>query len=254
MKQWLEQTIDAWIDTYCEQQKIQRLWRNVRVGFADANSPLFLKLRTVANANHKMPHELLTDAKTVISYFLPFTKEVEESNHHGDDPSRLWEQAKLETNAMAIALNTAIIAWLKDKGALTVDPGEAAAYDKERCTSRWSQRHVAYIAGQGTFGINNMLISPDGCCGRYFSLVSTIDVLHDVPETNERCLYKAKGSCKKCVEKCPAQALHVDKAFDRFACQNKLLDNVARLDMASDVCGKCDTGLPCAMTGEFKSA
>lgn len=62
--------------------------------------------------------------------------------------------------------------------------------DKEHIYSNWSQRHVGYIAGLGTFGLNNMLITDQGTCGRFYSLITNLPVEPDQPLQEERCLWK----------------------------------------------------------------
>lgn len=63
----------------------------------------------------------------------------------------------------------------------------------------------------------------------------------------ENCLYKSKGICKKCVDKCVSNALKVD-SFDRHKCYEMCLSNAKHhgdLSLA-DVCVKCLVGLPCS--------
>lgn len=78
--------------------------------------------------------------------------------------------------------------------------------------SKWSQRHVAYVCGHGTFGLNNMLISDRGCVGRYYSIITALPIETDPVVTEERCLYKRNGGCKLCVKRCVAEAL-TEKEF-----------------------------------------
>ena len=85
--------------------------------------------------------------------------------------------------------------------------------------SRWSQRHVAYIAGLGAFGKNNMLITDRGCCGRFYSVVTNLDVEPDTPVEGERCLYRIDGSCGACMRKCRSKAINPG-GFDRWACDD----------------------------------
>ena len=42
--------------------------------------------------------------------------------------------------------------------------------------SDWSHRHVAVIAGLGKFGLNNMLITDNGCCGRVGSFITDLKI------------------------------------------------------------------------------
>ncbi len=118
--------------------------------------------------------------------------------------------------------------------------------------SSWSHRHVAYFAGLGTFGLNNMLITEKGCCGRLGSLVTTAPIdMHSSPEyglqNHEKCLNKTFGNCGLCIGKCVADA-YTDHSFDRFRCYAQCLENAQlHCEMGyADVCGKCLVGLPCS--------
>ena len=127
--------------------------------------------------------------------------------------------------------------------------------------SDWSQRHIAYAAGLGTFGLNNMLITKKGCCGRYSTLITNLDIKPDRPLEQELCLYKRKLKCQICVNNCPIGALTAE-GYDRQKCYYLCKKNAevytdfgssyltedgdkANSD-GSEVCGKCVTGSPCA--------
>ena len=137
---------------------------------------------------------------------------------------------------------------LSDKG---YEAGLIAAtnnFDKERLLSDWSHRHAAYIAGLGTFGINNMLITTKGCAGRIGSIVTNLKLQPTERPKEEFCLYKYNGSCKACVKRCIVDALSENSAdFARFDCYDICLKNDDyHQDLGlTDVCGKCCVDLPC---------
>ena len=68
-------------------------------------------------------------------------------------------------------LNDYIIEKIEDMGYKAAVCKVAGDFDNAILKSKWSHRHMARVAGLGTFGINNMLITEEGCCGRYFSIV-----------------------------------------------------------------------------------
>ncbi|MDD3403325.1 MAG: hypothetical protein PHQ72_08220 [Hespellia sp.] len=80
---------------------------------------------------------------------------------------------------------------------------KSATFDQKRLKSDWSHRHFAYAVGMGTFGINNMLITRYGCCGRYSTIVTNLNVEPDQPVSEEYCLYKKNGSYGICMKNCP---------------------------------------------------
>lgn len=122
-------------------------------------------------------------------------------------------------------------------------------FDKERLLSDCSHRHAAYIAGLGTFGINNMLITEKGCAGRVGTLVTNLKLEASSRDEKENCLNKAGFNCSRCVDRCVNGSLQED-SFDRHKCYELLLEN-DKLRMESeltDVCGKCCVDLPCSFT------
>ncbi|HNX60797.1 MAG TPA: epoxyqueuosine reductase, partial [Spirochaetota bacterium] len=123
-------------------------------------------------------------------------------------------------------------------------------FDKVKLISRWSHRHIAHLAGLGTFGINNMLITESGCCGRFGSIITDCPVtIGEKQPVADKCLYKAAGKCGVCVRKCVNGALRFD-GFDRHKCYESCLANeeLHRSIGKADVCGKCTVGLPCSLS------
>lgn len=241
----MEEKIWQLIERYCRERNLPILWRKPIVRFADAANPGFAQLRQIVDPGHHVPQDYLSDAKTVLSWFLPFLPEVGNNNLPGQLCSAQWAEAYLVTNGMAAWINEQLVLVLKEEfGVSAAVATDAGMIGMDNPRSRWSQRHVAYLAGHGTFGINNMLISDAGSVGRYFSVVTALDVLSDVPVTEARCLWKRDGSCGLCIRRCPAGAL-TEEGFDRFKCLDQCLENMARFPGA-DVCGKCTVELPCS--------
>ena len=144
---------------------------------------------------------------------------------------------------MFVELNQSLEELFASWGYRAVSPDPVGMIDEEHIYSNWSQRHIAYAAGLGTFGMNNMLITEAGTCGRFYSLITDYPADTDGPVRKERCLYKRNGSCGLCVRRCPIHALTLKSGFDRVACQRHLADFEKRL--GADVCGKCTLQLPC---------
>ncbi len=105
-----------------------------------------------------------------------------------------------------------------------------------------------------------MLITKVGCCGRYNTIVTNLDVKADSPLKEELCLYKKNGSCGICVKHCPSGALTLD-GYDRHKCYIVLRKNGELYtefgssytdesgddpnSVGSEVCGKCVVNTPC---------
>lgn len=164
-----------------------------------------------------------------------------------------WAQGYELTNAMFDRLNEHLIDVVHKLGYEAKTASEANIFHRDQVISYWSFRHFAYAAGLGTFGRNNMLITEKGCCGRCNTVVTTLDVTPDQPQTEEACLFFRDGRCGLCIKKCPSKALTAE-GFDRQKCFAQCLKNAAVYDSfgssygaegGSEVCGKCLCGLPC---------
>ena len=261
--------VKACIEDYTAacQKTSETKWGTPLVGFADARHPRLGELRKVANENHVMPWEVLPDATVVVCYFVPFTRETVLSNREGRLSSPEWARAYEDTNALFARLNAHLIERLEARGYHAAVSPEATAFDREALRSRWSQRHMAWLAGLGSFGLNNMLITDRGCCGRISTVVTNLDVTPGRPLEVENCLYKRGGQCGVCVKRCPSGAL-TKAGYDRQKCFGLCSENAAIyrdfgnsyaadaageiLDTGSEVCGKCLAGVPCAFQKPIK--
>ena len=238
------------------------IWDDPLVGFADASHPYILALKEIISPAHTMPTDVLSDASIVLAYYVPFTRALAKTNRNSQRlASPEWASAYEQTNAMFDNLNKHLIEFLRNIGYRAAVSREAAMFDRKKLISNWSHRHLAYAAGLGTFGLNNMLITKSGCCGRYITIVTNLDVEPDEPLKEELCLYKKDGSCGVCVRNCPIGALSLS-GYDRQKCYSLLKENaelytefgssyvddtnVNAEKEGSEVCGKCVTASPCS--------
>ena len=230
-------------------------WGVPLLGIADSRDPGFAQLKTLIDPMHALPSDVLPDARAVVSYYIPFLPDTAAANRGGTVASPGWARAYEETNAMFAAINRTLLALLSAAGYTGAVPAQAQVFNREKIVSYWSQRHIARLAGLGTFGRNNMLITTAGCCGRFNSIVTNAPLPADSIVSGERCLNKSSGKCGACFRACPSGALTPD-GFDRHKCLAACKEN-AKLYRAfgasygdaktgSEVCGKCVCGMPCA--------
>lgn len=262
MKEKVRSLIVNYVKEYEQRDDISTKWGTPLVGFADAKHPLIETYKEIIGPNHGTPDEVVEDASVVIAYYVPFTEELAKTNETGTVlASKEWAVAYEETNAMFKVLNAYIIEELDKMGYKAGISPKTSTFDTTKLKSDWSYRHFAYLAGLGTFGMNNMLITKHGCCGRYNNIVTNLDVEPDEPLKEEYCLYKKDGSCKVCMKHCPVGALNAE-GYDRHLCYTVLMKNADvhkgygssytdesgenSNSMGSDVCGKCVTQSPCA--------
>lgn len=128
--------------------------------------------------------------------------------------------------------------------------------DSERFVyaSNWSERHAAYAAGLGTFGLCDGLITPVGKSVRVGSVIANVRLpASERPYATHRdyCLFfNSGGLCGKCVKRCPAGAISPN-GHDKRRCNN-YADDVAdpyayaAFGFKGESCGLCQVGVPCA--------
>ena len=247
MKENISRKIERFVEGYQKEYGTETAWGTPLVAFASTGDPLFHELKKVVSATHALPEELLPAAKTVIAYFLPFEKSVVGSNIAGRLASYQWARAYMETNRLIDDVGAHLKGYLESAGHEVATTPPTHNFDPRKLMSDWSHRHVAYIAGLGRFGLNNMLITKKGCCGRIGSFITSLRVEPDVRPEEESCLYFHDSSCQQCVERCVNDALFTD-GFDRAKCYEMCLDNAAYFRKLGeiDVCGKCLVGVPCS--------
>jgi epoxyqueuosine reductase len=224
-------------------------YRQPLVGFVPADDLRFLQLRSVAEPSHMLPHDLLPSARSVVSFFLPFARWVVDANA-GDREAvaREWAVAYVETNALIGEITAHLMTALAERGIAAAAEPATHNFDPVSLISRWSHKSVAVVAGLGSFGLHQMVITDAGCAGRFGSLILDAELPVEPAEPKERCLYFADGSCLECVMRCPVDALDANEPLDKQRCYQHLL-GVARVyeDLGLvDVCGKCAIG-PCSL-------
>lgn len=262
MRAWISRIITDFVAEYQNKPDIHTVWGEPVVGFADGAHPYILSLKTIVGTSHSLPRDVLEDASIVIAYFIPLTKELADTNKaEGNTASPEWARAYEETNAMIGELNQYLIEQLQKKGIRAALSPESFTFDQKRLKSNWSHRHFAYAAGLGTFGVNNMLITRKGCCGRFGTIVTNMNTEPDSPMEEVQCLYRKDGTCGVCVKHCPSGALTLE-GYDRQKCYQVCRHNAeiytqfgssytnetgnAPNSVGSEVCGKCVVNIPCA--------
>ncbi len=79
MKNKTIQEIRDFVAGYQKKKDISTSWDVPLLGFAAADDPLFEQLKTAVSPTHAVPKDLLENAGTVVSFFLPFSKSVTSS-------------------------------------------------------------------------------------------------------------------------------------------------------------------------------
>lgn len=221
---------------------------------ADPEDPLFLRFQSpdVVGPDFMLPRQWLPEARTVLSFFLPFTAQVRQSNRGPGPASDEWLHARVEGQLMLQTFGQTLCAMLQQKGFSALMP----SYDPRfRLTgpysSNWSERHVAYACGLGTFGLSKGLITAKGTAGRFGSIVtSAVFPVTSRPYDNP---FAYCVMCAACQRNCPAGAIDptrgVARGKDQTLCgpfvQSTFLPPHGPHQRVRYGCGKCQVHVPC---------
>jgi len=275
----LEQLVRNFINNDETNQRTQLdagvYWGEPLVGFASGLDPLFFEYKTIIGPFHLTPREiiaaalkekgrglLLTEIEqiSVISWILPASEDTRRSNR-GEDrfPSRLWTYTREFGEACNDALRRHVAGFLQDLGYVAVAPVLLPTFqyirdDRVGWASPWSERHIAYACGLGTFSLSDGFITPKGIAVRIGSVVALLKLApseRKYRHHKENCLVFRNEECGKCIRRCPAGAI-TEKGHDKDKCsayiRSELL-NARRqeygLQNPPSACGLCQTDVPC---------
>ena len=219
-----------------------------------ADDPGFFEIQKehVVGPHHKLPKDWLPEAKTVISFFLPFEKRIVESNKMDPEiPSLEWVMARVDGQQHLLNMAGYIQDKFKEEGydavspqlddMFVMHPGPNAEDGIPGYSSNWSERHVGYVAGLGTFGLMTNFISKAGCAGRLISIITNWETAPDEKDYTDWRGYCSK--CKACFKKCYGNA-YDENGKDHALCSQQI--NKVCVDFRPRYgCGKCQSGIPC---------
>ncbi len=227
------------------------------LGIASASDTLFtdMKKEGVIGTHYLLPAEWLPGAASVIVYFLPFTKEIRHSNYSSGLVSTEWLHARFRGEEFNNCMRRLIISEIDAVGGRAVAPVLQPEFttDYEVCTSNWSERHAAYIAGLGTFSLNKGLITAKGMAGRFGSVITDLPLTptkRDYDSPFQYCPAISDGSCGICIERCPVSCI-TPEGKNKITCHHYLFiedpvkETKERFGYPYSTCGKCYTNVPC---------
>lgn len=226
-----------------------RIYDAPLVGFAAADDKLFEEFCSpgIVGPGFMLPREWLPGARTVISFFLPFTKEVRDSNRLPGLPSEEWVTARIDGEAFNNEVRAFLAGFLSDMGAGAAAPCIDPRFRVVKRVSNWSERHVAYAAGLGTFGLHRALITEKGSAGRIGSVITTLE-LEPTKRPYDRydayCLFLTEGKCGACIRRCPPQAIS-ESGKDHAVCSDYIDREILTRWTPRYGCAKCNIRVPC---------
>jgi epoxyqueuosine reductase len=147
-----------------------------------------------------------------------------------EGPSLRWNHTRWQGQDFIIELSKYLVSLLEGMGFSAIAPELSSFFEillvPGGFASKWSQRHIAYAAGLGTFSLNEGFITPKGLAVRCGSVVTNLKLEPSTrPYTHHlaNCLFYAMGKCCKCIRRCPGGAIS-EKGHDKLKCFDVLYE------------------------------
>jgi epoxyqueuosine reductase QueG len=227
------------------------------IGSADDPGFEEIKREDVVGPAHRLPKDWTPRARSVISFFLPFADRTVEANKKDPvEPAMEWLYTRVDGQQHLLALGAHIRDALRAEGYEAATPQIEEEYvmragpmpmpgedlrGVQPYASNWSERHVGYVTGLGTFGRSTNFISKAGCAGRLISVVTSWETRPD--EKDYGGVYGYCNGCMACRRKCPGQAYTGDSK-DHKLC-GEFIHRTCMKYTPRYGCGKCQSGIPC---------
>ena len=245
----------------------EKVWAEPLIGFSRGDDSLYQLYKEVIGPFHWTPLEIFQlafpdipiepEELSIISWILPHAETTKaELRKNARNPSEKWIRARIYGEEFNDTLRSHVAITLNQSGHAAVAPAIFPAFKVENSgrfgmAASWSERHAAYAAGLGTFGLCDGLITVRGKAMRCGSVVARMNLPapprpYDHPYAY--CLFYAKGACNACMDRCPGQAIS-KSGHDKEACIKQLAAvgeySSKHLTIQGYGCGFCQTGVPC---------
>ena len=194
---------------------------------------------------------------SVVAWVLPQTAATKaDQRQESQFPAERWISSRAYWNELSENVHTTVVARLATMGLRAVAPELSSHWRTEESprygrASTWSQRHTAFVAGLGTFGLSDGLITPVGKAMRAGSVVVEA-ALAPSPRRydghHDWCPFYVDGTCEDCLRRCPAGAI-TKAGHDKVKCEVYLRRLARRtkpvIGDRTGGCGLCQAGVRC---------
>lgn len=221
------------------------------VGIGSVDHPVWLELKKHM-PKQIIPVNILQDSSEYSVLSLAFPRKhkiVKDSISATDLPARSWFESKN-------ILKQYMPQFSHDLCTLFEDAGITAWSAPGDFQGNWSERHVGYACGLGTFGLNGALITEAGATHRLMSFIikARFDVYSKVAKSPfANCLYHAKETCGACIRVCPKGAIDNKSHHPDICGFNNSQKIKEKYGLSSVGCALCMIKTPCAMKNPMQS-
>ena len=254
----------------------EKAWGKPLIGVAAGDDPLFAEYKEIIGTVHWTPAEafaltypddtIATKELRVVSWVLPQTESTRADQRLETKlPAPRWVYSRhygeLFNEWLRIRVRDEFIRMGLRATAPTLLPDWAYRQTPQAgICSNWSERHAAYAAGLGTFGLSDGLITEAGKAVRVGSVIvaANIEITpRSAPSHTANCLFYARGTCGACIKRCPVDAIS-PSGHDKIACHNyirQVTAPYAKQLSGQEVtpCGLCQVRIPCERSNPLRS-
>jgi epoxyqueuosine reductase QueG len=227
-----------------------RIFDDPIIGVARGDDHIFQEFNKVVGPEHLTPLELwLKEGQReceasklrVVSIVFPYVSKIRNESIKIKRTSELLVPAEIYAvgrnyaNPFKKAVCRQIIDFFQKKGYIAIAgilSEVVSILVREKIYSNWSERHIAFAAGLGTFSLHEGLITDVGCNIRLASVLTNAPLNITKRRTDDpygNCLFYAEGGCRKCEERCPANAIN-ENGHDKDKCR-EYLRKVAKINI-----------------------
>ncbi|PLX66308.1 MAG: 4Fe-4S ferredoxin [Denitrovibrio sp.] len=253
----------------------EKAWETAVVGFASGADPLFNIYKSLIGDFYWTPKDAIKLAYpndtfnennlSVIVWILPQTDTtLIDQRKETELPSSRWIHSRHYGEHFNMILREQLQSKFISLGIKAVAPAVREEFGYRQSTaygyaSNWSERHTAYAAGLGTFGLSDGFITEKGKAIRIGSVVIDAHITPDeriFENHTDNCLYYAKGTCGACIKRCPVGAISAE-GHDKQICHDYIRGVTAPyakeiLGEMQTPCGLCQVKIPCEKQNPVK--
>ena len=256
-------------------------------GFADADDELFEEFRKpeIIGGPYMGPKEWLPSAKTVISFFLPFTEAVRKSNYGNPaETSNGWLHGRIEGQSFLEQYLKNLKAYFEscgidvcapyfderfriqrddpEEGASRIQqdaPGDRASWGDDSCKQQTAPGYkdtgdihfsCSWSERHTAFaaGLGTFSLTRGLITEKGVAGRFGSLIVSEKYEPTKRPYHEVEEYCIRCgacIERCPAGAITLEHGKNQILCRQWVEDHTAKVYYPRYGCGKCQTNVPC---------
>lgn len=152
-----------------------------------------------------------------------------------DHPTALYFHHYRQLNFFLDRAAFLLASEIQASGFLALPIPASQILDSEKQIAHVPHKKIAVLSGLGHIGRNNLLVHPS-----FGSRIRLVTVLTDMPLEADRPTGADCGSCRACLPRCPAGAIHErPEDFEHRRCFEQLEEFRRRRYVSQHICGIC---------------